>query len=245
MDSWKYYGITHRDHGIMNPLSSEALDRVLDLAAIPQGASVLDIGCGKGELLLRLARRGAGACIGVEASPYTAAEARERAGSEPRITLVEQDAATYTAPEGSYDFTACVGASWIFSGHRGTLRALSAWTRPGGIVLVGEPFWRTSPDPRYLALQSLTEEQFGTHASNAADGRDAGLLLLYATAASGSDWDWYEGQQWRAAEEWSRENPEDSDVPELLRMVRENSDAYLKWGRDSLGFALYLFRKPV
>ncbi len=244
---WKFYAVTHRDHVIMNPLSSEALDEVLQLARITANARVLDIGCGKGELLIRLARLGAKTGIGVELSPYTAREARERVralapGAD--ITILEEDGATFAAQPESFDVTACLGASWIFGGHRGTLRALAHWTRPGGLVLAAEPFWRMPPPPEYLASQELRAEQFGTHASNVTDAVAEGLIVLFARAAEPAEWDRYEGLQWRAAEEWARENPSDADRVEILRKVRENRDGFLRWGRDALGDGLYLFRKP-
>jgi SAM-dependent methyltransferase len=247
VDRWKFYAVTHRDHVIMNPLSSEALDELLALAAIPAGARVLDIGCGKAELLIRLTRLGAREAVGVELSPYTAREARERVRAlapEAAITILEQDGATFAAEPGSFDVTACAGASWIFEGHRGTLRALARWTRPGGLVLVAEPFWRIPPAPEYLASQELRADEFGSHASNVADGEAEGLIPLFARAAEATEWDRYEGMQWHAAEEWARENPSDPDRAEILRKVRENRDAYLRWGREALGDGLYLFRKP-
>lgn len=247
MDRWKYYAVTHRDHVIMNPLSSEALDEVLELASIPPNARVLDIGCGKGELLIRLARLGAKTGVGVELSPYTALEARERVrllAPEADITIIEEDGARFEAPPESFDVTVCLGASWIFGGHRGTLRALARWTRPGGLLLVAEPFWRMPPDPEYLVSQELRADEFGSHASNVADGVAEGLVPLFARAAEATEWDRYESLQWHAAEEWARENPSDPDRIEILHKVRENRDAFLRWGRDALGDGVYLFRKP-
>jgi SAM-dependent methyltransferase len=247
VDKWKFYAVTHRDHVIMNPLSSEALDEALNLVSIPANARVLDIGCGKGELLIRLARLGAKTGIGVELSPYTAREGRERVRSlapKANITIVEEDGATFAAQAESFDVTACLGASWIFGGHRGTLHALARWTRPGGLVLVAEPFWRTPPPPEYLASQELRSEEFGSHASNVTDGVAEGLIPLFARAADATEWDRYEGLQWHAAEEWAGQNPCDPDRVEILRKMRENRDAFLRWGRDALGDGLYFFRKP-
>ena len=246
MDIWKYYAITHRDHVIMNPISSAALDEVLDLVSLRPGGRVLDVGCGKAELLLRLARRGIAEGVGVELSPYTAKEARDRVraqAAEAVVKILELDGAAYAAEPESFDLTSCLGASWIFGGFRGTLQALARWTRPRGWVLVAEPFWRSPPDPAYLASKGLQADQIGSHHSNVTDGEAAGLLPLYARAAEATEWDLYEGLQWRAAEEWALQNPEDADVTELLCKMRESRNAFLRWGRECLGDGLYLFRK--
>ena len=117
-------------------------------------------------------------------------------------------------------------------------------TRPGGLVLVGEPFWTTDPDPEYLKLTGDDPNLCGSHAENVTIGEDVGLALLYTQVSNPDDWDRYEGLQWQAAERYAAEHEDDPDVEALLRSTRRNRDAYLRWGRNCLGWAMYLFRKP-
>ena len=69
METWKFYDLTHRDHVLCNPLSEPKLDEMIWLLDLPRGARVLDIACGKGELLVRLAERHATRGVGVDLSP--------------------------------------------------------------------------------------------------------------------------------------------------------------------------------
>ena len=69
--------------------------------------------------------------------------------------------------------------------------------------------------------------------------------LVYTLVSNQDDWDRYEGLQWYAANEWASENPDDADVEEVLKRVRENKENYLKWGRDTFGWAIYMFKKEV
>jgi len=55
MDTWKFYDITHREHVVCNPTCGEKLTRLVALLCLPSGAQVVDIACGKGEFLIRLA----------------------------------------------------------------------------------------------------------------------------------------------------------------------------------------------
>jgi hypothetical protein len=70
-----------------------------------------------------------------------------------------------------------------------------------------------------------------------------GLKLAYTLVSSLDDWDKYEGLQWYSAEEWALEHPDDPDVEEVLRRTRESKEIYLRWGRDTFGWAIYIFRK--
>ena len=75
-------------------------------------------------------------------------------GLNGRIELLHLDGGKYEPDGGTMsDLASCIGASWRYRGHNGTLEALSAMVQPGGLVLVGELFWRAEPDPDYLKLK--------------------------------------------------------------------------------------------
>jgi len=245
MDPWKFYGVTHADHVVCNPTSPERLDELVALLDLPPGARAWEAACGKGELLIRLAERYRIGGTGVDISPYELRVARERAAARvpsADLAFVEGDAAAHLPEPGSVDLAACVGGSWIWGGHRGTLRALRALVRPGGLVVVGEPHWKREPEAAYLAAAGLAQDAFSTLHGNAAIGAAEGLTLLYVMPSSDADWDRDEMLQLRAAERHAVAHPDDPDMPELLERARAGADAFLRWGRDTLGWAIYLFR---
>jgi SAM-dependent methyltransferase len=248
MDQWRYYGITHADHVVCNPTSPERLDELIGLLDLAPAARVWEAASGKGELLIRLAERYGVRGTGVDASPYEITVARERAAArvpDADIRFVEGDAAAHVPDPGTADLAACIGASWIWGGHRGTLRVLAGVARPGGLILVGEPYWIRDPDPEYLEAKSLEPDSFSTLHGNVEIGREEGLTLLYAMPSVSADWDRYTSLQLRAAERFAAANPGDPDLPELLPRARRDFDAYLRWGRDALGWCIYLFRAPA
>lgn len=244
MDLWKYFAIGHEHHRFCNPLSEAKVDELIALLALSDGARVLDIGCGKGEFLVRTAKRWNCSAIGVDLSPHFVADARakvEAAGLESAIDIVEANGSEYSGMPSSFDVAVCLGASWIWGGLEGTLRALSSWAKPGGLLVVGEPFWRSAPSRDHLEAAGLTESSFSTHLGNAQIGLGLGLDLLYTIVSGEDDWDRYEGYQWYAAEKYSKRNPGDPDVPELTEKIRKARDRYLQWGREEIGWAVYLF----
>ena len=84
---------------------------------------------------------------------------------------------------------------------------------------------------------------FSDHYGNIAIGEEEGLTTLYSRVSSLDDWDRYEGLQWHASAEYARSNPTDPDVAELVERVAGSRESYLRWGRNTLGWAIYLFRK--
>ncbi len=97
----------------------------------------------------------------------------------------------------------------------------------------------------YIATDPQFLPTLVTHAENVAIAQNEGLTLLYALVSNQDDWDRYEGLQTRAAELYATEHPEDPDVEELLKQRREDDAVYLKWARDTLNWAIYLFKAPL
>ncbi len=247
MDRWKFFDITHRMHVVCNPTSEEKLARLVKLVQLPKSAPVVDIACGKGEFLIRLVEAYGVRGVGVDISPFFIADAERRLRarvSEAGITFTQMDGAEFKPrrPK-SFALASCVGASWIFGGHAQTLDALVGMAEPGGWVIVGEPYWLREPLDEHLQACGLTRDVFGSHAENVEAGERRGLDLVHTLVSSKDDWDRYQGLQWYAVADYARTNPNDGDLPELLDRVAKEKSIYLKWGRETLGWAIYVFRK--
>ena len=67
-DGMQYTTVGHRGMVICNPIGSDQLDEVIELIAPSPGRSgrAIDIGCGKGEFLIRLAERSGCAGLGID-----------------------------------------------------------------------------------------------------------------------------------------------------------------------------------
>lgn len=247
MDLWKYFDVTHRKHLVCNPSSGAKLTKLVELLNLPRGARVVDIACGKAAFLIRLAERYDIHGVGVDISPYFIAQAKERCAARTpnaNLTFLEMNGADFHPEEPhSLQVASCLGASWIWQGHAGTLKALIEMVEPGGWVVTGEPYWLVDPPAEYLASLEASKDDFGTHQSNVKVAEKLGLELAYTIVSSPDDWDEYEGLQWYAAAEYAREHPDDPDLATILSRVEKSRMEYIRWGRDSFNWAIYLFRK--
>lgn len=158
------YEPLHHLQRICNPMSDIELDRVIDALAPAPGMRVVDIGCGPGELLLRIARRHDVRAVGVDRSPWMITRACERSREQTLHGRVEWwlgDGRDAAAGE-EWDLAGCLGASWVWHGFAGTARALGNRVRPGGRIAVGDLRLRRGADPGHLPGSVLTRsDQIG------------------------------------------------------------------------------------
>jgi hypothetical protein len=143
----------------------------------------------------------------------------------------------------SFAAALCIGASWIYGGHRKTIQALKGMVKNGGLIVVGEPFWLKEPSQEYLAVEGIKRDDFGTHRDNVRVGEDEELTCLYTLVSDYDDWDHYETLQWWAVDEYVRTHPDDPDIRELVERKTCEKAIYLQGGRETMGWAVYVFRK--
>ena len=201
----------------------------------------------KRRVLLRLYKRYSISGIGIDKSPYCIKDAEKHKTSrapEADIEYLLMDAADYKTTE-QFDLTCCMGASWIYGGIKGTLKTLKEYTKPGGLIVAGEPYWIKEPSPEYLEADGIRRDDFHTHMENVLMGDDFGLACGFTLASDVEDWDLYETLHWWAVAEYADSNPDDSDLPEVLEHNKKYRQIYLKWSRDTLGWCLYVYRKPL
>lgn len=231
----------------MNPLDEKELEELYELIPIRSQARVTDIGCGKGEMLIRLAEKNEIKGVGVDKSPYCIRDAEKKKREripQADLRFLEMDGADYKPEaEESEDLTMCIGASWIYGGYKKTLKALSQMTRSSGHVMVGEPFWRKTPPQGYLRREKISRNLYNTHQGNVKVGESVGLAPVYSLVSSESDWDKYEGLHWYAMREYANSHPEDPDLKDLLARSSRERELYLKYERDIFGWAIYLFQR--
>jgi SAM-dependent methyltransferase len=189
---------------------------------------VLDLGCGNGALLRWLAGRWPIDGTGVDLAP----------GSPPEdaIQVIAGDAHAFAAEPRSYDLVCSVGAVT-------PLAPLAGLARPGGLVLFGEGYWRRPPDDRYLEALGATRDELADWEATIALGAPLGLDLVRARSSTVDEWDAYEDAWAANGEAFARAHPGEPGVADFLDWVRAGRRRYRELGgRETLGFALLLFR---
>jgi ubiquinone/menaquinone biosynthesis C-methylase UbiE len=248
MNRDKYSFVAHRDLPVMNPIGGATVDHIIDIAALPRGGRVLDVGAGWCEFAMRLVERYGVSADCVERSAMLCEGARGRAKTRAPgglLRIHQEDAAAFiaTLSEASYDLTICTGSTHALGGLDTAAAKLTALTRYGGLVLLGEGYWRTPPSEAYLRASGIERGEFGAFAETLDRIAAVALRPLFVTSASEQEWDRYEWAHARAIESYCESQPDDPDAPRMLERSRGWRRAYVLGGRDHLGFMVALCRR--
>jgi SAM-dependent methyltransferase len=219
--------------------------------ALAAGDHVLELGCGKGEFLVRLLRRWTGATgEGFDRNPWFLAAARAAVAEagpdvERRVSFVETDAPGVLIADRSVAMTVAIGASGILGDQAATVAGLAAAVRPGGIVVFGDGLWIREPLVSGLASFGMTRDELPDGVEGfAALGIEVGLEVLDVEVVDDAEWDAYEDAYAGAIEQWAAANPADSDAGPFLERATLFRESYAEWRRDAFGFAIARYRVP-
>nr|WP_202516208.1 class I SAM-dependent methyltransferase [Streptomyces sp. SID161] len=238
------FTIRESSHRLCNPFTSEKL-AILGHAISPSpGTHILDLACGKGELLCTWARDHGVTGTGVDISTVFIGAARARAvelGVADRVGFVHGDASGHVADD-PVGIAACVGATWIGSGVPGTVDLLRHSLAPGGMMLIGEPYWRREPLDQatvkachvarkgdLLPLPELLE-QFG----------DLGCDVVEMVLADQDSWDRYAAAQWLNIRRWLDANPDDELADEMRTELAAAPAQHARYQREYLGWGVFV-----
>jgi SAM-dependent methyltransferase len=245
LNIFEFYSTIERYHTIQNPTSIEKLDLATRYCAVRDGMRILDVGCGKGWLLRRLATRFDIQATGLEINPVFAAEARRLIAAEnltEKIQIVEGPALEFHPEPASFDLVMCIGASFALGGFEPALDWMTRAGKCGGMIAIGEVFARELPYPPEVPRGGQADFDYPGRSlwTTVETMRAHGMPLRGLIEASNDDWDRYHSLHWQAAQDWALENRGHPDVARLTdpAMIRRN----LELDRRYSGWAIFVAR---
>jgi SAM-dependent methyltransferase len=243
MDIPRIFNITESAHRIHNPMSPEKLAALGTALRLEPGARVLDLGSGSGEMLCTWARDHGITGTGIDLSQLFTGQAilrSEELGVADQVRFMHGDAAGFISDE-KFDVAACVGATWIGGGVAGTIELLSRSLRTGGIILIGEPYWRQLPPSEDVARGCLASSisEFLTLPELLVSFSHLGCDVVEMILANQDDWDRYEAAKWLTMRRWLEANPEDEFAPEVRAQLNSEPARYAAYTREYLGWGVF------
>lgn len=227
------------------PLSESRAERLVSRVAASAPSVVLDVGCGWGELLLRVLDACPDATgIGIDTAGASLERARANAGARgltDRARFLEADAAR---AEGPADLVLCIGSSHAFGDPAEALRSLLGLVRPGGRLLFGEGIWTAVADTD-LSLVPDDMPRLADLAGLVARAVDTGYRPLFVESATPDEWDAFESGFLADWEEWLMTHPRHPDAERVRAQADEHRERWLRGYRGRLGFAFLTLGVPT
>ncbi|MFE9249830.1 SAM-dependent methyltransferase [Streptomyces sp. NPDC007088] len=243
MDLRRIWTLRESSHRVHNPITADKLAVLGRALRLAPGTRALDLASGTGEMLCTWARDHRVTGTGVDISTVFTEKARARAaelGVADQVGFVHGDAAGYVA-DTPVDLAACVGATWIGGGVAGTVGLLGRSLRPGGLMLIGEPYWRRTPPTREVVegCHAGSEDDFRTLPELIGHFGDLGYDVVEMVLADQDSWDRYQAAQWLNLRRWLDRNPDDELAAEVRAELSTGPVGYARYTREYLGWGVF------
>lgn len=233
----------------MTPLSEQRAERLVRFVGDDLHGTVLDIGCGWAELLLRVVAAAPDARgVGVDIHAGSIEHARrlaEQRGLTSRVTLICGDAKD-RAPERA-DAVVCIGASQVWGppteaneplDYTGALTAIRSKVSRGARIVYGEAVWSRTPTPAAVAPLAGRLDELVHLAELVEIAVAQGLMPVEVHEASLDEWDEFESGYSARYATWLAENgPEHPAAAEVHAMAARQRAGYLGGYRGVMGMA--------
>jgi len=250
MDIPRIFTIRESGHRIHNPFTPDKLALLGQAINLRPGMKALDLASGSGEMLCTWARDHGLTGLGVDISPLFTKQAQARAvelGVADKVRFIHADAAGYVVDqaEGPVDLASCVGATWIGDGVPGTVELLARSLRPGGLMLVGEPYWRIAPPDLETAkaCEATRIDDFLVLPELLAQFGDLGYDVVEMVLADQDSWDRYCAAQWFTMRSWLDLNPNDEMAAQVRSELQAEPALYARYTREYVGWGVFALRQ--
>lgn len=246
MELPRVFTVRESSHRILNPFDDSKLATLGRVIGVERDQQILDLASGKGELLCTWARDHQIVGTGVDFHPPFVAAAKDRAselGVSDRVTFVHGDASGWVSTD-PVDIAACVGATWIGGGVQGTIELLQQSLQPGGMMLVGEPYWRAEPPDQETieGCSATSRDTFHSLPSLVQLFGDLNYDLVEMVLADEDSWDRYAAAQWLNIRRFLDNNPDDPIADDLREELRTAPLRHVRFQRAWLGWGVFALK---
>lgn len=223
------------------PLGTEKATRLVEQLKLANNCYAVDVGCGEGEFLIRVAERYEIVGVGIDTNSdlikLAQQKAKQRIPSK-NVSFMYQDARSFDWEAHKADLIICIGSEFVFGGYRQAMQSLSHYLVDAGTLVVGTIFWKQEPSPEYLSVMGGENPNFD-YLTTVDIATDQGFLPLYLCRSNEDEWDDFESRHAQKRYLAAIQNADEK----AFEQIRTWQRGYLRWGSDTMGFCFLLLQK--
>lgn len=234
MDQQDYWAIAEADIEIGNPVTDRKLRLLDDYCDVRDGLRVLDVGCGKAWVMRQWADRFAIEGTGLDTNKHLLDAARAKSSARGKLTYIEGPADKFVPQPDSYDVVMCLGAAFTLGGFVQAVDWMTAATKPGGAIVIGELTLKHRPAVNIH--QHLPLDPVETLGVVQRHGAEVSAMI----SASDADYERYVSHHRHATLRWARQNPNHRDHDDVVDKSNDDWGYYLRTIRPMMGFTIFV-----
>lgn len=245
-----FHHIAYQSLDVCNALSWENLQAALTHAGARAGHRIADIGCGYGRTSILMAERLGAVVTAVDLDPQMAEGVRERADASEaadRVTVLNKASIEALRSLDPFDMIVALGTTFPagteLTQPQDIFAELSKHLVPGGCLVWGDLTWTAEPPAPLRQMVEITGNYVSDPEWKAA-AEAAGLEVVSSRLSDAGEWQHFQNCMHGDVAVWLEANPDHPDAP-AMRQADYRIRLMLDFGKECLGFGLYVFRRPA
>jgi SAM-dependent methyltransferase len=239
-----YDKLTAMSQPFPNPMAYEQALQLARMCALHQGTRLLDLACGRGEMLNLWAREYNIQGTGIDPDAQAIHTAMTRANELEvwsQVQFAVDDALDYPQDYHQYNIVSYLsaGVASQIEGKLGVMR-VALRDNEAGLLLFADCFWRRTPTRAECDALGVQASDFHDLADLVSALESCGTRLQDMLILNEAHWDSYYAREWRAVNAWLKDNPTHPDAPAVLARARHARTRYLKHERDLIGWGVFV-----
>ena len=235
-----------------SPLGHEKERTLISILELTPDSNVLEVGCGNGRFIIKVLETYGAKGLGVDINEELISDAigfAEQSLEPSQFTFLAKDIGALDNQPDTYDLLICNGSSHAFGvgldAYKNTLSQAYTLLKVGGLLLIGEGYWKKQPEQAYLDLIGEPIGIYNDFKGNITQAEDHGFRTLYAASSNQDEWDNFEWNHNIRNRSRLKNSPNNPDLKSKQEHLDKWLNGYLTWGRNTMGYGFYLLEKAL